>query len=557
MLRDKLKHTKRYQEIINAFLRNGFSHFLFRVGLTERDSRAGQIDDELDMNLRNIGIKLRLALQELGPTFIKLGQIASTRRDLIPIEITRELEKLQDHVEPFPFSEVRRIVEAELGNSLEILFDDFNEVPLATASIGQVHLASLPTGEPLAVKVQRPNIQPTIETDLAILDELSGFLEENTEWAQPYRIRQMIREVALSLRKELDYTTEGRNGERIAQQFNDNPHIYIPKTYWEATTPKVLAMERIDGIKVTQVDRLEVAGYDRKLIAERLVDSMFHQVLVYGFFHGDPHAGNVYILPNNVISYIDFGMVGRLGKEMKYHLASLIIHLRKGDSKGMIRTFTDMELLSNETDLKELEHDLDDLQWSYYDMSFEQLNLGEVLVELFAVARRHQINIPSEITLLGKAILSLENILATLDPDFNIMKAIEPYGEKLLLERFSPLRLAKKSWHRLIENVDVLLHLPKDVKKATQTIQRGKLQLNINVQQVKIILRRFDQISNRLSFSIILLAFSILMTGLIIGSAIAGQKNVIWRMPVIEAGSIIAALMFFYMIVSIFRSGRM
>ncbi|MFS0575730.1 AarF/ABC1/UbiB kinase family protein [Sporosarcina sp. 179-K 3D1 HS] len=557
MLRDKIKHTKRYQEIINAFLRNGFSHFLFRLGLTERDIRVRPTDEEWDINRQNIGVRLRQVLQELGPTFIKFGQIASTRRDLIPPEITRELEKLQDHVEPFPFNQVRIIIESELNDTLENLFADFDDEPLAAGSIGQVHLASLPTGEPLAVKVQRPDIQSTIETDLAILDELARFLEENTAWAKPYRVRQMVREVARSLREELDYTIEGRNGERIAKQFIDQPHIYIPKTYREMTTKKVLAMERIEGIKVTQVERLAKEGYDRELIAERLVDSMFHQVLDHGFFHGDPHAGNVYILPNNVISYIDFGMVGRLGEEMKYHLASLIIHLRKGNSKGMIKTFADMGILSVETDIGELERDLDDLQWNYYDTSFEQLNLGEVLVELFAVAYRHHIRIPSDITLLGKAILSLENNISSLVPNFNMMRAVEPFGEKLLLERYSPVRLAKKSWHQLVENVDILFHLPRDVKEVTQTIQRGKLQLDINVQQVKVILRRFDQISNRLSFSIILLAFSILMVGLIIGSAIAGQKELLWQLPVIEAGSIIATLMFLYLIISIFRSGRM
>ncbi|MFS0690902.1 AarF/UbiB family protein [Sporosarcina sp. 179-K 8C2 HS] len=554
MLKIRIRHTKRFQEITNAFLRNGFSHFLFRLGLTDRGSSN---DSGNEMKMQDVGVKLRHALQELGPTFIKLGQIASSRRDLVPLEIALELEKLQDHVTPVPFDRIREIVEFELEGHLESFFSRFDEKPLATASIGQVHIAHLPSGEEVAVKVQRPDIRPNVETDLSILSDLARFLEENTAWARTYHLRDMIAEFSRSLLDELDYRVEGRNGERIAKQFEEILYVHIPKIYWDLSTDKVLTMEMFHGVKANDLKKLDASGYDRKLIARRIVDSMFHQILDEGFFHGDPHPGNIYILPDNVISYLDFGMVGRLDNELKYHFASLILNLREGDTEGMIEIFADMGILSEETDMRAFARDVDDLQTKYYDVSLNEVSLGAIFVELFQVAYRHHIIVPSEISILGKTILTLEGLIAKLDPELSIMEAVEPFGRKMMRERYHPKNLIENSWKDFVENIEILTNLPKDLKAVATTIRKGKLQLDINVQQVQVFLSRLDRISNRLSFSIILLSFSILMVGLIIGSAIAGQRNVLWQFPIIEAGSIIASLMFLFMIYTIIRSGRM
>jgi len=557
MFRKKIKHTQRYQEILNAFIRNGLSHFLFRMGLTKRAATEMKKDTEIDMNLQDIGVKLRHTLQELGPTFIKLGQIVSSRRDSVPEEITTELEKLQDDVTSFPFEKVREIVEDELGDTLENLFQDFNETPLATASIGQVHVAHLFTGEQVAIKIRRPDIQPTIETDLEILHNLARLMEEKFEWAKKYRLQDMIDEFSSSLRDELDYRVEGRNAERIAKQFTEQPTIHIPNIHWDFSTKIVLTMDMIKGIKVSHINELEEQGYDLKLIAKRLVDSMFHQVLTHGFFHGDPHPGNVYILPDNEIAYLDFGMVGRLSEDLKYHFASLIMSLQQGNSEGMIKTFDDMGLLEDETDMDGLLSDLNDLQSRYYDTSLTEISLGGVITEIFAVAYHHHIQVPSSITILGKAILTLEGIVEKLDPDFSIMNAVEPFGEKLIRQRFHPGNILRSSWKQLVENIEILTSLPKNINEITSTIKKGKLRLDINVPELQVFLQRLDKISNRISFSIILLSFSILMVGLIIGASIAGQTTLLWKLPVIEAGSVVATLMFLFMIFSIGRSGRM
>lgn len=555
MIRRRIKHTQRYQEITNAFLKNGLSHFLFRMGLIDRSKKTQ--NSEENIHLKDIGIRLRSTLQGLGPTFIKLGQIASSRRDLIPEEIASELEKLQDDVQPFSYEEVHEIVEAELGEPIEKLFQTFNQEPLATASIGQVHVAQLFTGEEVAVKVQRPDIRSIIETDLEILHDLARVAEKRVEWARRYRIREMIEEFSFSLRNELDYEVEGHNGERIAKQFENVPTIHIPKVYWDFISKKVLTMEMIKGIKVTHIDTLDEKGYDRELIAARLADSMFTQILEYGFFHGDPHPGNIYILPDNVIAYLDFGMVGQLREDLKYHFSSLLINLQQGSSKGMIKTFSAMDLLNEHTDVTELKYDLDGLITKYYDTSLNEISMGAALTDVFAIAYQHRVSIPTEIAILGKAILTMEEIIKKLDPGFSVMKAVEPFAEKLFKQRLNPKNILSRSWDEFLENIEVVRDLPKDLKEIATTVKRGRLRFDINVKDLQTFLQRLDKISNRLSFSIILLSFSILMVGLIIGTAIADKQSLLFRLPVIEIGSIIATLMFLFMIFSIFRSGRM
>ncbi|WP_458411625.1 ABC1 kinase family protein [Schinkia sp. CFF1] len=557
MLGRKIKHAHRYQEIVNAFLRNGFSYFVYRLGLSNQILSKKQEDTERHMNKQTIGIKLRGVLQGLGPTFIKLGQIASTRRDLIPVEIAEELEQLQDHVIAFSFEQVREIIEEELGEKLETLFHDFNEVPIATASIGQVHSAHLHSGEPIAIKIQRPDIIPIVETDLEILDDLARIMESRFSWAKTHQVRKIINEFAKTLRAELDYYIEGRNCERIARQFLDQPDIQIPKVHWKFTTKRVLTMDLVQGIKVNNLEKLDQEGYDRKLIAERITQSMLQQIFVEGFFHGDPHPGNIYILPENRIAYLDFGMVGRLNDEMKFHFASIIIHLQQGHTDGVIRDISAMGMLPDETDMTVFYNEIDQLVMKYYDISFRKLSLGEAINDLLTIIFRHHIQIPSDLTVLAKTLIEMEGIVGDLDPEFSIMKAAEPFGEKLLFLRYEPKNIAKKSWRQLFESMQILSKFPMDLKDFAKTIQNGNLQVKISVPELQFFLHRLDKISNRLAFSIILLAFSILMVGVIVGSAIAGQANLLWKIPVIEIGSVVATLMFLFIVFSIIRSGRM
>lgn len=557
MFRKRIRHTKRYQEILNAFILNGFSHFFYRIGLTKNIDRSKRSDADVNLNAKDIGVKLRQTFQKLGPTFIKLGQIASSRRDIVPTEIAKELEKLQDDVTAFSFETVQEIIQIELGDTIDNLFESFNETPLATASIGQVHVAQLFSGEEVAIKIQRPDIQETIETDLEILHDLAHIIESRIKWAERYEIKDMIDEYGNSLRNELNYGIEGRNGERIAKQFQKNNHIIVPEIHWDYSSTKVLTMTLIKGIKVSDIELLEEQHYDRKLIAKRITNAMLEQVLEEGFFHGDPHSGNIYILPNNAVAFLDFGMVGQLNDRLKYHFASFVINLQQGNSEGIIKTFTAMDLLENDTNIDALYRDLESLQMKYYDVPLNQVSLGAVMIETFSIAHHHEIKLPSDITILGKVIITLEGIIEKLDPEFSIMKAVEPFGRKLIKQRYHPKNIIKRYTNQLIESVQILSNLPQELQNITSTISKGKLRLDINITELKSFLHRLDKISNRLSFSIILLAFSILMTGLIIGAAIANPSALLWRLPVIEIGAIIASFMFLFMMYSIFRSGRM
>ena len=372
-----------------------------------------------------------------------------------------------------------------------------------------------------------------------------------------YGVRAIIDEFAESLLEELDYENEGRNAERISNQVKKDSTVYIPEIYWSHSTKKVLTMEMIQGTKSDSIEILDELGYDRELIARRLVRSMFSQVLNYGFFHGDPHPGNIYILPGNVISFIDFGMICVLDDNLKFQFAKLIMELERGSTKGIIKALDAMGILQDETDIKKLQKDLGILKTKYYDVPLESMSLSEIFLDLFEVAYRHQIQIPSEITVLGKTILTLEGLISKLDPHMRIMDGVEPFGKQLIRERYSPSSLLKTAWDNVSENAEIIANIPKDFKEISNSLKKGKLKLDINLRQANFILRRMDIISNRLAFSVILLAFSILMTGLIIGSAIVGQNNILLNLPVIEIGAIVAFLMFVFLLFSIFKSGRM
>lgn len=551
----RLQHSKRYRDIMNAFVKNGFSHLLFRIGLTSRKQK--QIDPEGNMNFKDIGIKLRHTLQSLGPTFIKLGQIAGSRRDLVPKEIAQELEKLQDEVEPFSYQSVKEVFLEEIGAIPEEIFASFDKDPTATASIGQVHIAELETGEKVAIKVQRPEIEKNVYTDLEILKDIANVMDEKIAWARAYHIKDMIDELAESLHNELNYFTEGRNGERIGEQFHDDPVIHIPEIYWDYTTRRILTMECVDGIKVSHIDKIDEAGLEKKLIAERIADAMFEQVLDYGFFHGDPHPGNIFILPDNEISFIDFGMVGELSEELKINFAALLLNVKEQNAKKMIKTFYKMDLMDNVTDTTGLHRELDKLLRKYYDVSFREINLGGIILEIFNIAYRFQVDIPKDISIIGKAILTMEEIIKMLDPNFSIMQAVEPYGERIFKKRYHPRKLLEDSITEITDNIDFLRNIPNDMKQISRMLQRGKLRFELNVTELQAFLKRLDRISNRLSFSIILLSFSILMCGLVIGASISGHTTMLWRLPVIEIGSVIAFLMFILLIFTIIRSGRM
>jgi ubiquinone biosynthesis protein len=557
MIGKRIRHIKRYRDVAKVLARHGFGFFVEEIGLLHMLSLPKRLFKDIEqIDPLTVGERIRQVIEELGPTYVKIGQIASTRADIISADILHELEKLQDNVPEFPFEEVRRIIEEELGSPLEEVFSTFDEKVIAAASIGQVHRAQLRTGEAVAVKVQRPRIKAMIETDLEILLDLATLAEHRMERMERLQLREVVEEFAKSLRNELDYTIEGRNAEKIAKQFKNDPKIHIPSIHWDYTTRTVLTMEFVEGLKLNQFETLERKGYDRKAIAEQLVQALFHQMLIEGFFHADPHPGNIFLLSDDVISFIDFGMVGRLTLDMKNNFASLVIAMMRQSTESMMKAVLRIGIIPDDVNLPILSNDVDELREKYMDVPMSRISLGEAISDLFVVAFKHQIRIPSDFTMVAKSLLILEGIVENLDPQLSIMDMAEPFGLRLLKERYRPSAMAGRVWHNLSDYGDLLVDLPKQMKDLMRDLVRGRVHLEVGVPELDIFLRKLDRITNQISFSIVLLSFSIVMMGLIIASALSRQPILIFQVPAIEIGFAVAGVMLLWLFISIFKSGK-
>ncbi|MBE9914473.1 AarF/ABC1/UbiB kinase family protein [Paenibacillus donghaensis] len=552
----RIRHTGRYREIAMALMRHGFGYMVEELGLFQLLSMPRRWVKHESPETKTLGERIRLVLEDLGPTFVKLGQLASTRSDLLPDSIIQELVKLQDQVPPFPSEAARSILAEELDMPVEEIFERFDDIPVAAASIGQVHLGRLKSGEEVAVKIQRPGALQTITRDLGILRNLMVLAEKRWEWARRYQMVRLVEEFSKSLLAEMDYSREGRNTEKIALQFQNDAHIFIPQIHWQYTSSRVMTMEYVEGVTLSQSERLEESGFDLQLIAKRFVNAMLHQMFIEGFFHADPHPGNLLVRKDGSLAFLDFGMVGRLSEDMKHHLSELIIALMRKNTDSMVRAILRLGLLPEDNDMDSLRKDLDILRDEYYDIPFSEIGIGKALNDLFGVAQRHAIVMPPDLTLLGKALLTMEGVIQKLDPSLSIIDMAEPFGRKLARERFSARRLRGKLLGGAASLAEALLDIPAQTRQLSALISKGKLKVEISVPEMESLMRKLDQISNRLSFSIVLLAFSIIMVGLIIGSSMNRQSLILWHFPVIAIGFGVAFLMVLWLLYSIFKSGK-
>jgi ubiquinone biosynthesis protein len=557
-MRKRIRQLQRYRDIVIALVRHGFGFLVEESDLLQRlriPIRRFQVDDDTDR--KSLGLRIRDVVEVLGPTFIKLGQIASTRSDLLPEDIVKELEKLQDDVKPIPYKQVKDIIEAELGQSIGTFYDRFEEQSLAAASIGQVHLGVLHTGEHVAIKIQRPQAAESIRIDLEILADLAAIAERRFAWARRIQMEVLIAEFGKSLLNELDYTKEARNAEKIAEQFKDVAHINVPLIYSDYSSKKVITMQYIDGVRLYQEDQLNAHGYDRARIANRLIQALFHQIFVEGLFHADPHPGNIVIQPGEVIALLDFGMVGRLTAESKFHFSSLIIALMRQNTDGVIKAIYRIGLIDEDIDMAELRFDIEELRERYFRVPLSRVSLGGIVNDLFEVAYKYHIRVPADFILLGKTLVTIEGVVTKLDPTISIVKIAEPFGLQLLLERLRPKNLTSSLLKDVTDYGDLLIDFPRQSREFFSLIKKGKLHMNISVPDAYDFLRKLDRIGNRITFGIVLLSFSLIMMGLIIGSSIVGRKHYfLLNVPTIEVGFVMASLMSLWLLFSIFRSGR-
>lgn len=501
------KRWRRYRQISRILIRHGFGFLLHQAGLglawlpwRWRMSPAPPPAHHL-----------RLALEELGPTFIKLGQMLSTRPDLIPPDFVTELIQLQDRVPSFSFEQARRQVEQELGAPLEQLFYAFEEDPLAAASLSQVHAAVLPSGEQVVVKVQRPAIDETIAIDLDILRDLASVAEQQIPRAELYDLCGIVEEFAHTLGGELDFRREGYNAERFRRSFADDAYFYVPRVYWEFSTHRVLTLERVHGIKINAVDRLEAAGLDCHRIALNATRVVVQEVFEEGFFHADPHPGNFFVIPGEVIVAVDFGMVGHISRPLRQELLRLFVVAIRMDTDAVVDQMLRMSMVGRGVDRVGLRRDMERMLQRYAGRPLKEILAREVVDEAMAIAFRRRLRLPAELWLLGKMLGMLEGVGLQLDPDFDPFSAAQPYAERFMQEMLSPAVWAERARSGLKEWGRLLLELPTTVPTLAEQLRQGSLSLGMEPRRLGSLLADLNALSVQMSLGILIAALVVVV----------------------------------------------
>jgi len=556
-LKRRYKNLNRFREITNTLIKYGFDYFVKQLGLTNLISKGEKILKLKPSKIAQLPLPVRihLALEELGPTFVKLGQILSTRPDLIPPDYIKELQKLQDKVPPFAYDLVEQIIKRELGADIPKIFKSFEQKPFAAASLGQVHQAILENGDKAVVKVQRPDIEKVIETDLDILFHLARLTEKHIPASRLYDPVGIVEEFAKAIRLELDYGNEGRNAERFKKNFEDDKRIYTPKIYWEFSSRRILTMELIEGIKINNLKELDKIGYDRKKIAENGAKAFMKQILIDGFFHADPHPGNMLVMKDEIIGFMDFGMMGRLDEEIKEKCIDLLIAILERNPNKIINEILNLGITSQEEiDTRSLKIDVREMLDQYYDKSLKEIKLGELISQLVEVSIKYHIKMPAEFALLGKSLITIEGIGLELDPDFNLAEIAKPYAKNLILERKSPQRLILKLLNDLAELYNLIILMPGQLSKTLKKMEEGVFKLEFQHRGLENLISALDRSTNRLSYSLILAA-------IIIGSSLIIQTDKgphFMGFPVIGVlGFLIAAILGLGLVIMILRSRKM
>jgi ubiquinone biosynthesis protein len=452
-------------------------------------------------------LHLRLAFEELGPTFIKLGQILSTRADLLPPEYLFELTKLQDSATPVAFEEIRRALVTELGRPIEEIFAEFDPVPLAAASIGQAHAATLWDGTEVVVKVRRPGIVEQVNEDLEILHELAATASRHWSFADRYDLTGLVEEFSQTLRAELDYIREGHNAERFAANFAADSHIHVPRVFWEVTTARVLTLERIRGIKINDLKALDEQGTDRSWLADYATNVVLKMVCEDGFFHADPHPGNFFIEPDNRIGLIDFGMVGVLDEQTQELLAELLIAINHQDADRLVDVFLDLGVTRTRIDRTAVRHDLERMLSTYWGLPLSELKVANLLNDVYSVMRRHHMHLPPNLALLLKTVIMIEGLGVNLDPDFHFANALTPYIDRLVLRQYSPFRWMRSFGRASLDLAKFGAEMPQHLRRMVTAAENGNLQIGMRPEGFDPVLDRLEKIANRIVLGVIAAAF--------------------------------------------------
>jgi len=551
----------RLSEIAQVMVRHGFGYFFEAHKLS--DLLPGRSAEERIANAAAEhgaatarGQHLREVLDELGPTFVKFGQLLSTRPDVVPPDIISELRGLQDDVRPFPFEQAERVIEEELGNTLERLFVDFEPAPVAAASIGQVHRATLPNGRRVAVKVQRPGAPRQIEADLGLLYQAARLVKERVRALDFVDSRQLVDEFARQIRKELDYRQEARNAQNFHRDFAGNPHVRVPKVYWQYTRARVLTLEWIDGVQLADLDLVTTTLEERREIAYRITEAWMSMIFRHGFFHGDPHPANI-LLPAEAgtIGLVDFGAVGTLTDDDMSKLTGLFIDAANENIEQLPRRLADLGVRYPKEREGEFLAELRELYYRYYGSSLSEIDPIQIMREGFQLIYSMNLHLPARFLLLDRTIATLGSVGIELYPDFNVFEVARPYARDLMLERYSPHRVARRAQREVVNYARVLAEAPYQFHDFMEEIRDGQI-------EVGFVHKGLDQFLESMQLAINRLVIALMVVGGLIGSSLIGifaqgGSDLLGVNVISIIGFALSTILGIWLLWGVIRSGRL
>lgn len=547
------KHLERYRQITGILIDEGLDNLLDVTGLRRFAPIRGRIYQGRSRS-ESFGVRLRHTLERLGPTFVKLGQVASTRPDLFAEPVIEELRKLQDDVAPFADEIAFQMIERELGASLGDLFAEFDRSPVAAASLGQVYSAKLPGGEPVVVKVQRPQVEQVVDTDLDILLTQARFVSQHSELAERYDIVQITGEFADAVRGELDYLAEGAAAERLARMFADDETVRFPAVYWEYTTSRVLTMERLEGIPFNKPGQLDEANMDRPELAKRGIFCYLEQIFVHGFYHADPHPGNLFALPDGRVGFTDFGRCGTISEIGREQLADLFIAIIDDDVPLAVDTLFTAAGSPGDIDLAELEREVSRLITKYYNKSLHEVRMGDLIGEVLGLVRNHNLMLSSELAMLLTTLVVLEGLGRLLDPAFDFVAVTAPFARKITNARMAPEAVAKSFSHAARRVVRVATELPESLTRFLRRAGQGEFRMAVHPVGFDPMLKRFEEATNRLAFALVVAAFVIGLSFFLANQPV--PPWFVWLARIFWAGALFVGSWFFISILASRYSNR-
>ena len=544
----EVRDIKRFNEILLVLFEEGFDFLLSKIKLRHHIPITKRLGLKKKEELKP-EVMLRRTLERLGPTFLKFGRLLSVRPDLIPKEYSKELEKLQDKVPEFPFEDAKSIIEKEFGKSIEHLFLHFEKKPIASASISQVHKAILKNGDKVAVKIQRANVKHLMETDIEIMFYFAGLLENNVENIRRFKPVKIINEFKEWTEKELDFRLEARNAKRFGQNFKGSKTVHIPKIYDELTTERILTLEFMDGIELHNIKEIKKRKLDFDAIIKNGFDAVMTQVFVHGIFHADPHPGNIIVMRNNSIAFVDFGIVGYFDEKLKNMCIDLLYGIVEQDEELVMETLVGMGMESD-ADYEQLKSDIGFVIQPLQGSSVRDIKVSKVLEEVLDIGLRHNLKVPASFVLFGKTIITLEGVAIEYDPNFKIIETAKPFIEKIIAKRKNPLYAWGGFVHSMGRYRKFAEEFPEKAERALDKIQRGTIKVDIEDTDIKKLSLEIDRSSNRVAYGLLIAA--LLITSAILMNIQKGPT--IFGIPILSFFSFFFASIFsFILFISIVR----